>query len=69
MTAFKNVYDTSEYKESTNSLAEYKKVGNREFIWSNGGEEYRLNLTDDEKDKLLNCYKEVLLCRREQTRS
>ena len=35
-------------------------VGKYEFIWSNGIEEYRLNLTDDEKEKLLDRYKEDL---------
>lgn len=57
---FRNVYNTSDYKENTNSLAEYSTVGKYEFIWSNGIEEYRLNLTDDEKEKLLDRYKEDL---------
>ena len=47
---FENVYNTSDYKKYTNSLAEYNSVGKYEFIWSNGIEEYRLNLTDDEKE-------------------
>ena len=58
---FENVYNTSDYKKYTNSLAEYNSVGKYEFIWSNGIEEYRLNLTDDEKEMLLNCYKDDLM--------
>lgn len=60
MEGFENVYNTSDYKKSTNSLAEYNTVGKYEFIWSNGIEEYRLNLTDDEKEMLLKCYKDDL---------
>lgn len=57
---FENIYNTSDYKKYTNSLAEYSNVDKYEFIWSNGIEEYRLNLTNDEKEILLNCYKDDL---------
>ena len=58
---FENVYNTPDYKKYTNSLAEYNSVGKYEFIWSNGIEEYRLNLTDDEKEMLLDYYKDDLM--------
>lgn len=58
--AFHEVYQSTDYKAQTIPLAEYTHTARNNFIWSNGVETYRLNLSEDENNKLLNCYKQDL---------
>lgn len=58
--AFHEIYESNHYKTQALPLAEYKHTAHSHFIWSNGIEEYRLNLSEDENNKLLNYYKQDL---------
>lgn len=57
---FSEIYDTSEYKESVFSVLKRETIENKQLGWSNGVEEYRMDLTQDEKEELYTCYKKEL---------
>ncbi len=58
LNAFGNIYETEDYKKSTIALLSAERAANMEFIWGNGAEKYRLELSEEEKEELLSIYQE-----------
>lgn len=58
LNAFGNIYETEDYKKGTIALLSAERAVNMEFIWENGAEKYRLELSEEEKEELLSIYQE-----------